>query len=122
VPPLWLKLVLTAAEQRQGELAEMGDMLGVYRYINRPSNLAMLADANAGITMRTPSPERYPQIWVAGLETRNLRMIANIRESFRERPGARVLSIVGVSHKPWFDSWLGQMQGVEIVDAERVLE
>jgi hypothetical protein len=49
-------------------------------------------------------------------------MVANIRETFRERPGARVLAIVGASHKPWFDSWLGQLQGVDIVDVEKVLK
>jgi putative endopeptidase len=49
-------------------------------------------------------------------------VIDNVRAAFRERPGARVLSIVGASHKPWFDSLLGQMQGVEIVDAGKVLQ
>lgn len=58
---------------------------------------------------------------MAGWETRNLRMAANIREAFRERPAARVLSVVGASHKPWFDAWLGQMQGVAIVAAARIL-
>ena len=48
--------------------------------------------------------------------------VANIRETFRERPGARVLVVVGASHKPWFDSWLGQMQGVDIVDVRKVLK
>jgi hypothetical protein len=37
-------------------------------------------------------------------------------------PGARVLAVVGASHKPWFDSWLGQLQGVDIVDVEKVLK
>lgn len=72
--------------------------------------------------MRAKSEQGYPAMWVAGWEIRNLRMVANIRETFRERPGARVLSIVGVSHKPWFDQWLGQLQGVEIVDAATVLK
>ena len=49
-------------------------------------------------------------------------MVANIRETFRERPSARVLSIVGVAHKPWFDGWLGQLKGVDIVDAQQVLK
>jgi hypothetical protein len=116
------KAELAAAEKRQDAFIKSRDMLGLYRDINRPANLAMLADLNAGTAMRFPANEGYPQMWVGGWETRNLRMIANIRETFRERPGARVLSIVGVSHKPWFDSWLGQLQGVEIVDAEQVLK
>jgi hypothetical protein len=58
---------------------------------------------------------------VGGWEIRNLRMVANIRETFRERPGSRVLVIVGASHKPWFDNWLGQLQGVDIVDVAQLL-
>lgn len=116
------KAELAAAEKRQEVMTKNHDMLGLYRDINRPANLAMLADLNAGTAMRSASKESYPQMWVGGWEIRNLRMIANIRETFRERPSAHVLSIVGVSHKPWFDSWLGQLQGVEIVDAEQVLK
>jgi len=48
-------------------------------------------------------------------------MVSNIRAAFRQRPGARVLVVVGSSHKPWFDSLLGQMQGVEIVDVQKAL-
>jgi len=116
------RAALSAMEKRQAALTKKHDMLGLYRDINHPENMAMLADLNAGTAMRSSSPERYPQVWVAGWEIRNLRMVANIRETFRERPGARVLSVVGASHKPWFDSWLGQMQGVEIVDVEQVLK
>ncbi|NZA25678.1 hypothetical protein H0E84_04725 [Luteimonas sp. SJ-92] len=116
------KAELSALQAQEHALAQRTDLLPLYRYINRPDNLEMLADLNAGTAMRAQSAQGYPQIWVAGWEIRNLRMVANIRATFRERPGARVLSIVGVSHKPWFDSWLGQLQGVEIVDAEQVLE
>jgi hypothetical protein len=98
------------------------DLLPLYRYINEPEGLRVLAEANVVEPMRSKSPEGYPQMFVAGWETRNLRMVANIRETFRERSGARVLSIVGASHKPWFDAWLGQMQGVDIVDVEAVLK
>ena len=113
---------LDAAEKAQAELSKQDNLLPLYQRINRPQNLQMLAQANVSTAMRHPSPQHYPQIWVAGWETRNLRMVANIRAAFRERPDARVLSIVGVSHKPWFDSWLGQLSGVQIVDAEQVLK
>lgn len=108
--------------QREAVLKQAPDLLPLYRYINDPEGLRALAEANVVPAMRAKSPEGYPQIWVAGWEIRNLRMVANIRETFREHPGARVLSIVGVSHKPWFDGWLGQLQGVEIVDVAKVLK
>jgi hypothetical protein len=113
---------LKEREKRQAPLLAAPDLLPLYRYINEPEGLRVLAEANVVEPMRSKSPEGYPQMFVAGWETRNLRMVANIRETFRERSGARVLSIVGASHKPWFDAWLGQMQGVDIVDVEAVLK
>ncbi len=108
--------------ERQKVSSRAPDLLPLYRYINEPEHLRALAEANVIPAMGAKSPQGYPQMWVAGWEIRNMRMVANIRETFRERPGARVLSIVGASHKPWFDAWLGQLQGVDIVDAEGLLK
>ena len=113
---------LKERDTRQKALAQAPDLLPLYRYLNEPEGLEVYAEANVGPAMRARTPQRYPQIWVGGWEIRNLRMVANVRETFRERPGARVVSIVGVSHKPWFDGWLGQLQGVDIVDAQAVLK
>ncbi|MFT7773117.1 DUF5694 domain-containing protein [Roseateles sp.] len=113
---------LDAREKTVRTLSAASDLLPLYRYVNETGYLQVLADVNVSAAMRAPSPQGYPRIWVAGWETRNLRMVANIREAFRERPAARVLSIVGASHKPWFDAWLGQMQGVAIVDAAQILK
>jgi hypothetical protein len=113
---------LDAVEKHEQTLQQGRDLLPLYRYLNQPDNLRVRAETNAATAMRVESTMRYPQMWVGGWEIRNLRMVANIRETFRERPGARVLSIVGSTHKPWFDSWLGQLQGVEIVDVAQVLK
>lgn len=112
---------LDAREQQELALKQATDLLPLYRFINDPAHLRVLADVNVAAALRASSPQAYPQIWVAGWEIRNLRMVANIHESFRERPGARVLAIVGVSHKPWFDAWLGQLQGLDSVDVAAVL-
>ena len=111
-----------AQDKRVDELARASDLIPMYRLLNEPGSLQVRADVNVRAALRAKSPEGYPQMWVAGWEIRNLRMVANIRETFRERPGARVLSIVGASHKPWFDNWLGQLQGVDIVDVEALLK
>ncbi|MTV38721.1 DUF5694 domain-containing protein [Duganella radicis] len=113
---------LQAHDKRCDAMALEADLLPLYRDINLPANLLMRADGNVRAALRAASPQGYPQMWVAGWEIRNLRMVANIRETFRERPGARVLSIVGVTHKPWFDAWLGQLQGVDIVDTAEILK
>lgn len=113
---------LKEQKKRNDVLSHGLDLLPLYRAINEVESQRVLADANVRAAMRATSQEGYPQMWVGGWEIRNLRMVANIRETFRERPGARVLSIVGVSHKPWFDVWLGQLQGVDIVDVATVLK
>lgn len=98
-----------------------GDLLQAYREINSPQTLQTEVEVDFGAALMDDSLERYGNFYVGGWETRNLRMVANVREAFRGRPGARVLSIVGATHKPWFDAWLGQVQGVDIVDAGEVL-
>jgi len=113
---------LNELDKMQTPLMKADDLLPLYRFINEVKHQRVDAQSNVRSQLLAPSKEGYPQMWVAGWEIRNLRMVANIRETFREQPGARVLSIVGAAHKPWFDSWLGQLQGVEIVDVEKVLK
>lgn len=108
--------------EQQRRLAQADDLLPLYRAINDPGTLAVFAEANVSAALRAPSPRHYPQIWVNGWEIRNLRMVANILQVVRDRPDSRVLAIVGSSHKPWFDGWLGQMSGVDVVDTLQVLK
>jgi len=108
--------------KQEESLSRADDMLPLYRFINSPESMRVHAESNVVGPIQAKSAEGYPQIWVGGWEIRNLRMVANIRETFRERPGARVLSIVGAAHKPWFDQWLSQLQGVEIVDTIEILK
>ena len=108
--------------EHEAVLAKGDDMLALYRYINQPEVLRIAIEADFGAALRDPSPQHYGRLYVAGWEARNLRMVSNIRVAFGEKPGARVLAIVGSSHKPWFDGLLGQMQGVDVVDAGKVLK
>lgn len=112
---------IAADRERTDALLARDDLLAVYRDLNRPDALQARVEADFAAALAEPSPQRYGQRYVAAWETRNLRMVANIRETFRDQPGARVLSIVGATHKPWFDGLLGQMQGVDIVEVEKVL-
>lgn len=118
----WDNPVARARLAQDKALAEDGNMLAYYRQLNDPAYLRQAVQSDFGAALHEPSPRHYGRLYIAGWETRNLRMVANIYAAFSARPGARVLSIVGVSHKPWFDSLLGQMQGVDIVDAQQVLK
>ncbi|MGH8213417.1 MAG: DUF5694 domain-containing protein [Rhodanobacteraceae bacterium] len=108
-------------KDRQQELLEHNHTLALYRYLNAPDIGQTTIESDMGAALRDGTPPYYGHMYVAGWEARNLRMAANILATFRELPGARVLVVVGATHKPWLDKILGQMPGVEIVDAEKVL-
>ena len=90
-----------------------------YRRLNSDSDarLAMRGDFGAAAGARHPagSGRKYLAYW----ETRNLRMVANLRQVIG--PGRRVLAIVGASHKPYYERYLGMTSDVALVDIEAVL-
>jgi hypothetical protein len=92
-----------------------------YRLLNRPDMLRATIDHDFGASLRDESRERWLRQYVAWWEVRNLRMVANIRASFAQHPGAKVLVIVGSSHKPYFEDYLNQMPDVDIVDVQKIL-
>ncbi|WP_372360844.1 DUF5694 domain-containing protein [Xanthomonas sp. NCPPB 1325] len=119
----WDKAAPRARAMRAHEdtLAGEGRLLELYRAINLPASqqLAIAVDFRAALS--ESSTQHYGYRYVSGWEIRNLRMVSNVRASFADQPGARVLAVVGAMHKPWFDQWLGQLQGVDVVDAAQVL-
>ncbi len=124
ISALWASAAPRAKPMRDREdaLARKGDVLALYRFINAPGNLQLRVESDFAAALRDTSPQRFGQRYVAGWEGRNLHMVGHVRAAFAGHSGARVLCIVGATHKPWFDSLLGQMQGVDIVDVEQVLE
>jgi len=108
-------------EDRQKSMLEHNQTLALYRFLNQPATQQTTIESDMGAALRDGKPPYYGHMYVTGWETRNLRMASNILATFRERPGARVLVIVGATHKPWLDKILGQMPNVAIVNAERIL-
>ncbi|MEO1967420.1 MAG: DUF5694 domain-containing protein [Sphingomonadaceae bacterium] len=96
-----------------------GSVIDWYRDLNSPANarLAMETDfgAAAGSTHYPTTGRAYLAYW----ETRNLRIAANIREVLGS--GERVLSIIGASHKPYLERYLGMTSDVVIDNVETVL-
>lgn len=107
---------------RARALLAAGEVLAMYRHVNGDAYQADVLRCDFGQAMAEPSPQRFGRIYVGGWDARNLRMVANVVTTFRDRPGTRVLALVGASHKPWFDDWLGRVQGVEPVEVSQVLD
>lgn len=96
-------------------------VLALYRFMNRPDVLRQYVEADFGRALVEPSAQHQGRRYVAWWETRNLRMIANIRAASGNHPGGRVLTIVGASHKPYFDAYLAMMSDMKLVDAAAFL-
>ncbi|HEY0594293.1 DUF5694 domain-containing protein [Sphingopyxis sp.] len=97
-------------------------VLVLYRNYNDPATMRMAFDSDFGAALADTSPQQYGRRYTGWWETRNLRMVANIRAAMAVRPGARTLAIVGASHKGYFEAYLGMMHDVRLVDAEAVLK
>ena len=113
-------MALYKAAEKQA--TDSGDMLGFYRLLNAPSTLRTFVTFDFGEALKQETPELYGRQYVAWYEARNLRMVANIRVAFGNKPGARVLNIVGASHKAYYDAYLDMMHEVTLVDALAVLK
>ncbi|WP_322964245.1 DUF5694 domain-containing protein [Sphingomonas fuzhouensis] len=109
------------AKQLYAGIGKPDGLLDLYRALNAPAaaNLAYRSDWGAALT--EPSQQAYGRRYVAYWETRNLRMVANIREVLGRAPGTRMIAIVGASHKPYYEAYLHQMRDVTLVDPAPLL-
>ena len=115
-PPL-----MKEGEAKEAGLKDGAGMLDLYRFYNRADVGALSVRSDMGISYAEPSPEKFGRRYVAWWETRNLHMVANVRAAMGHYPGQRALVIVGASHKPYFDAYLGMMHEVRVVPSAQVL-
>lgn len=99
-----------------------GDVLGAYRNYNNPTYGIKQMDCDWKLTMNDDAPEQYGRKYTMGWQARNLRMVAMIVTAAANEPGGKVLSIVGASHKPYFEAYLDQMHDIKVVSADEVLQ
>ena len=91
-------------------------LLAYYQYMNGPKSLQNSATFDFIAAAKDPSRPAYGRMYAAWWETRNLRMVANIRATSVRYPGARILNIVGASHKGYYDAYLNLMHDVKVID------
>ena len=110
-----------AAMAAEAAVVDGPSLLGLYRDMNVAGAQDAQIQGDFGGAIADPVRGAYGRWYGGWWETRNLRMMANVREAITPHPGARVLNIVGASHKPWYDQWARQMADIEVVDAHAVL-
>jgi hypothetical protein len=109
-------------EKLEKNLRSDADVIALYRLLNAAQTQRETIASDMGRNAAYPSPELYGRQYVAWWETRNLRIAANIRSTLQKDPQARVLSIIGATHKGYLDAYLDMMQDVRLVDAMQFLK
>jgi hypothetical protein len=109
------------AETMEKGLKDGTGLLAYYRFMNRADVGEAFVRGDMGKAFASPSAEHFGRRYVAWWETRNLHMVANVRAAMGHYPGQRALVIVGATHKPYFDTYLGMMHEVRVVRAAQVL-
>jgi hypothetical protein len=109
-------------ERLEKNLRSAADVVALYRLLNAPRSQRDSIASDMGRNVSFPSPKLYGRQYVAWWETRNLRIAANIRSTLQQKPDARVLSIIGATHKGYLDAYLDMMQDVRLVDAIQFLK
>jgi hypothetical protein len=102
-------------------VAQPDGVLKMYRAYNAPQAPLLAYQSDFGAALMEPSPQAFGRTYVGYWETRNLRMVANIRDVLGQRPGSRLLAIVGASHKGYYEAYLNQMHDVQLADANAIL-
>lgn len=121
VNEVWAQPNPTLVEMQAQSLDTPEDFLRTFRFNNLPSTQIGQARAEMGGALAHVSPQMSARKYVAWWEVRNLRMGANIRASFANRPGTKVLVLVGSSHKAYLDAYLSAISEVELIDPLSVL-
>lgn len=112
----------TESKRLEAALRSGADVVALYRLLNDPKTARESIASDMGRAARDPTPQRYGRQYLSWWENRNLRMAANVRSAFREKPEARVLVIVGATHKGYMDAYLDMMQDVRLIDALQFLK
>ena len=115
-PPVRLRY-----DELQAHLGTPPDVIAFYRFLNDPETQRATIASDMGAAAASTAAQPYGREYMSWWETRNLRMTANIHASFRGKPGAHVLVIVGATHKAYLDAYLDMMQDVRLVDAMQFL-
>ena len=98
------------------------DILGAYRDYNNIAYGLRQMDCDWKLTMNDAAPEAYGRKYTLGWEARNLRMVSMIVSAAVNEPGGKVLSVVGASHKPYFEAYLDQMHDIKVVSTDDILK
>lgn len=98
-----------------------GDVLAAYRFYNDAETQRAAINNDFRKAMNDGDGEQYGRAYNSWYQVRNLRMVSNVVAAGATVPGGRVLSVVGASHKPYFEAYLDLMHDIELVGTDTIL-
>lgn len=104
-----------------GRIGQPGAVKDFYRLLNSPEMQDLYVRNDFAQAATASGDTIAARDYLAWWQARNLRMAANIVEAAGNRPDARVLVIVGASHKAYFEAYLDQMHHIKLVSVDNVL-
>lgn len=99
-----------------------GCVIEALRFYNAPGTQSLMIDNDFRLAMNDDEGKQFGRIYNAWYQTRNLRMASNIVAAGADQPGSKILSVVGASHKAYFEALLDTMHDIELVDTRTVLQ
>lgn len=99
-----------------------GEILAAYQFFNDPKTQRLSIDGDFRRAIADDQVEQYGRIYNSWYQVRNLRMVSSVVAATANQPGARVLALVGASHKAYFEALLNMMHDIEIVSTDTVLK
>lgn len=108
-------------ETRQQLLGSPEGLVKYFLSLNDESSQQSPVDLDFGAVAKRSDSNNLARRYLAWWQVRGLRMAANVVEATALNPNAKVLVLVGSSHKPYFENYLNQMHDFEIIPVEQVL-
>lgn len=108
--------------EAQDQALASGQVLAWYRWLNSPQAARLAVAGDFGAAAGDTSAQRTGRAYLAYWETRNLRMAANLREVLGRTRAHRLLTVVGASHKAYYERYLGVMSDIELIDVDALLK
>ena len=96
-------------------------VLAYYRELNSAAFQRGTVDSDFGPAAQNTANDNITRHYLAWWQARGLHMAGNVMSAAAAEPGARILVIVGASHKSYFEAYLDQMHDIELVDLDTVL-
>jgi hypothetical protein len=107
--------IYQSSRASQEEARARGTLLPHYLFLNSVDYQVQDTKTQWDLFLRTRLPSGLDRSRAALWEVRNLNIASHVRRVTAHLPGGRVLVVIGASHKPFLEAYLGNCMDVRVV-------